>query len=168
MSHFGLILTKILFSIDLYYLSYGHFFPTTSEKVICFFSSKWPPQEESKCKKCAFFAMDSKRWWCLLFTYEFFRNSRAKFIPKCLMSNESPDRMKKIFMDEENLGNIARFAKTIMKVFTFKRNLDIQPPSKKNTTVTRSGRQVKPPTKLNLWIDIKCKDAYYFQVCLLS
>ena len=103
-----------------------------------------------------------------LFTCEFFRNSRAKFIPKCLMSNENPDRMKKIFMDEENLGNIARFAKTIMKVFTFKRNLDIQPPSKKNTTVTRSGRQVKPPTKLNLWIDIKCKDAYYFQVCHLS
>ena len=103
-----------------------------------------------------------------LFTCEFFRNSRAKFIPKCLMSNESPDRMKKIFMDEENLGNIAHFAKTIMKVFTFKRNLDIQPPSKKSTTVTRSGRQVKPPTKLNLWFDIKCKDAYYFQVCLLS
>ena len=103
-----------------------------------------------------------------LFTCEFFRNSRAKFIPKCLMSNESPDRMKKIFMDEENLGNIAHSAKIIMKVFTFKRNLDIQPPSKKSTTVTRSGRQVKLPTKLDLWFDIKCKDAYYFQVCLLS
>ena len=33
-----------------------------------------------------------------VFTCEFFRNSRAKFIPICLMSNESPDRMKMILM----------------------------------------------------------------------
>ena len=66
------------------------------------------------------------------------------------MSNESPDRMKRIFIGEENHGNKVCFAKIIMKIFTFKRNLDIQPPSKKSTIVTRPPGQVKPPTKLNL------------------
>ena len=92
-----------------------------------------------------------------LFTCEFFQNSCVKIHPQ--MSNESPDCMKRDFVGEENLGNMARFAKIIMKVFTFKRNLDIQPPSKKSTIVTLSGRQVKPLTKLNLWFDIQCKDA---------
>ena len=58
--------------------------------------------------------------------------------------------MKVIFMGEENIGNIVRFGKIIMKAFTFKRSLDIQPPSKKSTIAMRFGRKVKPPTKLNL------------------
>ena len=64
-SRFSLILTKIWFSIECKWFQGANsnikrvmtvFSPTTSQKMIFFkkISSKWPPQEESKCKNAQF------------------------------------------------------------------------------------------------------------------
>ena len=88
-SRFGLILTKILFSIEWTYFQGASFIinwvmvifsPQPLKKWIFLdFFVKVTPPGTVKMQKCAIFAMDSIRWWCLLSKNHRISNLRELF-----------------------------------------------------------------------------------------
>lgn len=84
-----------------------------------------------------------------LFFCTFFKEYRSKFVPNVVLQSENINIMwKSLFeLDVNDLNNISRFIKIILKTFTNKVNVTKK--SKTNTIQTRFGRVVKPPLKLN-------------------
>ena len=87
-----------------------------------------------------------------LFKCAFFEKDRKKLIPQSLLELPNDIAIHNLFdSGKESLIKTAKFAKIIISKFKFNKFNKIQSPVKKKI-VTRSGRIIKPPSRLCIWI----------------
>ena len=86
----------------------------------------------------------------------FFRNDLNNLLPQIFVIYENSNDISEMFeesMDKSDLVRVACFMGTVMSKFKYESTHPNENVPKKQKTIkyTRSGRAIRPPTKLTLW-----------------
>ena len=107
------------------------------------------PSVSRQCTLCAAQSIGDETHYLL--ECSFFKNQRNKLLPKGF-SVPKKDILNHIFSsDNENDSiNLAKFTKAIMSHFKYLKTIQKVSPNKKKNKISRTGRHIKAPIKLDL------------------